>query len=159
MYSFTFHLTFQNCEATSLTCVIDMQEVVGIEQCFEGVEVNVKGGEAIKGDMLIGADGINSIVARLQFQENDPPVFSGENIFYGVINDPFIKPFLHPYVGHRNTLFQLLDRGEFITFPVGGEGNTKLVWALTHKAEKAPDRDEWTTMGTVKKKLAEVLKK
>lgn len=61
-------------------------EVCSLTQHGETVTVGLTDGTSREVDLVVGADGINSTVARLVFGEGDPPVYSGENIFYGVID-------------------------------------------------------------------------
>jgi len=97
------------------------REVVGVDtENPDRVTAHLADGSSLTADLLVGADGIGSTVAKLVFGTvNDQPRYSGENIFYGVIDD-LTEPFKTSYLGKPNTLVQLFDRGEFICFPVGG---------------------------------------
>jgi hypothetical protein len=66
----------------------------------------------VESDLLIGADGINSFVAKEVLKDNDDPVFCGENIFYGLIEN-------QKEGRNVDSLFGTYNLGEFICFPVG----------------------------------------
>ena len=63
-------------------------DVTGIEQGPDGVRVRVGGqgrggGESVAGDLVVGADGLNSVV-REHVLGDGPPRYAGETIFRGV---------------------------------------------------------------------------
>ncbi|KAF0701235.1 Aste57867_8272 [Aphanomyces stellatus] len=109
--------------------------VTAIHQDETSVQVTLANGETIKGDFLVGADGINSVVARTVVDTMpDAPVYCGENIFYGILDTI-------PAFGQPEQLVQHLEAGEYIQYPVGP---TKFVWAHVYKGEAPPDKSEWT---------------
>lgn len=140
------------------------QEVCSLAHSAGGSQVTagLTDGTSLTADLVVGADGINSFVARTVFGEghDHPPIHSGENIFYGVIQQDQPPAFRSPYLGRPHTLFQQLDQGEFIYFPVGGKANNTAVWALAHTAAAAPAREEWEgAEGVVRGEVDELLNK
>lgn len=113
--------------------------------------VTLASGEVVEGDLVVGADGINSLVASAVLgAEHDAPIFTNENIFYGVIDPP---PAPEGELGAPHQVVQCFDRGEFICFRAGGEGKQKLIWAMTHGAKTPPDRAEWGRAGAARREL------
>ena len=122
--------------------------VVGVSQDGDGVTVDLEGGGRETADLLVGADGINSRVCRDVFPEasGDEPIYSGENVFYGVIDKfPAAGSFKNERLGQRNLLLQMFEKGEFLAMGIGGEGNEKMVWAQTYRSAAPPRRGgvEW----------------
>ena len=58
--------------------------VLGYQQDNQGVTVRLKDGRAVKGDILIGADGINSVI-RKQMPGPDTAVFTGNMAWRAVV--------------------------------------------------------------------------
>ncbi|CAF2057984.1 unnamed protein product, partial [Rotaria magnacalcarata] len=54
--------------------------------------------------MLIGADGIHSAVVNQIFPQSPPPIYTKENIFYGVIDNIDQQTSINPTVTAKNTL-------------------------------------------------------
>ena len=110
------------------------REVVSIDTSHpDNVRAHMADGSSLTADLLIGADGINSTVAKQLFGADDPPRFSGENIFYGVIEGPS-GPFDCPYLGKPNLLLQLFDQGRFVSYSLGGVDQVSRVSLTTDKA-------------------------
>lgn len=64
--------------------------MANIEQEASKVKVTLNGGKQLVTDMVVGADGIDSTVAKCVFNgrgERRPLVYSKENIFYDVVDD------------------------------------------------------------------------
>ncbi|KAF0701230.1 Aste57867_8267 [Aphanomyces stellatus] len=113
--------------------------VTAIHQDETSVQVTLANGETFKGDFLVGADGVSSIVARTVIDTTlDAPVYCGENMFYGILDSI-------PAFGHAGEMAQHLEAGEYIQFPIGP---TKFVWAQVYKGEAPPDQSEWTKGNT-----------
>jgi 2-polyprenyl-6-methoxyphenol hydroxylase-like FAD-dependent oxidoreductase len=66
--------------------------VVAIEQSETGVRVRVEGDPApVSGDLLVGADGLNSVV-RAHVLADGPPRYAGETIFRGIVERELDPP-------------------------------------------------------------------
>mmetsp|Transcript_9501 Transcript_9501/g.23781 ORF Transcript_9501/g.23781 Transcript_9501/m.23781 type:complete len:420 (-) Transcript_9501:78-1337(-) len=120
------------------------KEAVKVDQTADAATVHFSDGAAHTADLVVGADGINSTVARAIFAPGalDAPVHNGENIFYGVIDDPrSLAGCDNSWAPH--TITQCLGLGEFIAFPVGGGDAFKLVWAQTYQSPSIPQAEEW----------------
>ena len=93
-------------------------------------------------DLVIGADGINSTVAKLLNIDdaNQAPIFSGANIFYGKIPNPDDIDLLrnHP-VFDKSSVVNGPGSGEFIAFHVGSGEKRIFIWASTYVASHPPD--------------------
>lgn len=124
------------------------KQVVQLYQDDFTIEAKLANNEIVSGDLMIGADGIGSTVAKLAklTNEDDQPVYSGNNIFFGVINQPpnsnigSLKQFHYD----SKTLLQILSKGMYIQFPVGTTSGCQTVWAQTYQAKAPPNKDEWT---------------
>lgn len=62
-----------------------------IEQHSEGVKVVFKNGKIVEGDVLIGADGFNSVVRKTLFGESLPR-YSGQTCYRGIADIPALQP-------------------------------------------------------------------
>jgi len=125
-----------------------------IEQDTEKVSVQFENGLEETFDLVLGADGINSTVAEQLNIDHSPPIYSGANIFYGVIpttttnsNHPdglVYKDFQNPLLKRRNCVIQGPGTGEVIFFRVGPEEREHLVWAVTYRSPAPPPKStEW----------------
>ena len=65
------------------------RRLIGISPSVDKVELKFECGHEDVVDLVIGADGINSSVARLlDIDDKIAPIYSGANIFYGKIPNP-----------------------------------------------------------------------
>ncbi len=86
-------------------------DVSGFRQSGAEVEVVMRDGSAVAGDLLVGADGLRSPVRRQLLRDGDP-VYLGSTIWRGIVD------------GHEITLppghgFDWVGRGsEFVAFPL-----------------------------------------
>lgn len=96
-------------------------KVVGVEQDAEGVEVELEGGERVRGDVLIGADGVHSRVRRVLFGESDAE-FTGCIAWRGLIPRERIPSHLQANVGTNwvgpgaHVIHYPLRNGELMNF-------------------------------------------
>ena len=132
------------------------KRVVGLEQSRDSVKLTLADSSVVHCDLVIGADGINSTIAKVTGLESkdDKPIYSGENIFYGVVDHiPSSQELGNSAVRVKmHELFQIYSRGEYIQFPVGSASSDpmdkalRLVWAQTYKSPSPPKRpeEEWT---------------
>jgi len=155
-------------------------QVTNVEQEENGhskVKITLNGGRQLLTDMVVGADGIGSTVAKCVFNgpgERRPLVYSKENIFYGVVDEDSSRTiptktahFRNPFLGLANTMYLIFDKGEFITFRCGrhqqrGQGSSNpshdpLIWALTYRSKTPPDRAQWGTDSRCREELERVL--
>ena len=110
----------------------------------EPAKVTTEEGTEYEADLVVGADGIRSEILRNVIGEKHTPVFSGECIFYGVIND--MEPLPKSDIGKYHHVVQSYGKhGEFISFRCGPQGET-FVWAQTYRPSVPPPNvDEWSS--------------
>ncbi|MEZ4623133.1 MAG: FAD-dependent monooxygenase [Caldilineaceae bacterium] len=59
-------------------------DCIAVQQDAEGITATFRNGEEIRGDLLIGADGIRSVV-RAQLHGQQPPIYAGYTAWRGVV--------------------------------------------------------------------------
>ncbi|KAI0730571.1 FAD/NAD(P)-binding domain-containing protein [Earliella scabrosa] len=75
-------------------------EVVSVEQGSPNPSVTLANGEVLTANILIGADGCNSIVRAVVLEHDEPPEPAGLNVYSGMVkaedirNDPELSPYL-----------------------------------------------------------------
>jgi salicylate hydroxylase len=138
--------------------------------------VTLASGKTHEADLVIGADGINGVVAPFLLGDKmDPAIYSGYSIFFGVIDDFDQKiqaerdtdthTHTHPALPlpHARTLKEIVDHPAAIIqvlspyklfLVAGGRGkDKKLVWKLGYKTPNPPSRKAWVEEGSVRKEL------
>jgi salicylate hydroxylase len=134
-------------------------------QVADKVELEFANGHSDVVDLVVGADGIHSFVARTMQIDHSEPIYANANIFYGVIDNAttdevrlaWKSPLLRQDLCH--TVMQSHGIGEFIVFHVGPPNNTKLVWAATYPADGPPAKQEEWDVAQNKNELDGILKK
>jgi len=116
-------------------------KLVGMEQDEDSVRLHFDNDVESQHDVVIGADGIHSKVAQLLEIDDSPPLYSGANIYYGVIEKP--DAVLQETGMSPHSVNQGNNIGEFITFGAGPEDRRVQVWATTYPSTKPPPREEW----------------
>lgn len=92
----------------------------------------------IKSDVLVGADGINSVARSLLYPDEGAPNFSGMMLYRGVtVSQPFFTGRSMLWAGHDNL--------KFIAYPVGREaeleGNSLVNWIAEFRVREKDDPD------------------
>lgn len=123
--------------------------LIDLQQDTDGVTLKFENPDQklARVDMVIGADGIHSTVVRRIFSPTALPVYSNENIFYGVIERIDEQTTINPLVTAKHTLTQYFGRGEFVTYRISNKG--EMIWAATYPSKEPPTKgndNEWTTM-------------
>lgn len=124
------------------------QKLIGIAPHKDKVELRFESGHEDVVDLVIGADGIHSSVARLlNIDDEKPPIYSGANIFYGKIPNPDKIDFLHDHpIFDEGSVVNGPGTGEFIGFHVGSGAKQTFVWANTYVSTQPPQkREEWNS--------------
>lgn len=135
-------------------------KVIGVNagSASEQASVTTEDGEEHFADLVVGADGIKSEILRSVIGEKHEPIFSGECIFYGVIEDMDDVP--SSFIGEPHHLVQSFAKhGEVVCFRCGPQGKT-FVWAQTYQPKVAPPNvEEWSAgddpMGELEERMEE----
>lgn len=125
-------------------------KLTNISQDSNRVVLDFEGRPREEFDLVIGADGIHSRVAKVLDIDHSPPIYSGANIFYGILGD--LNKLQNPVLQEPNCIVQSVGSGgEFICFRCGGPSSTIGVWAATyHSSSAPPKRDDWDPAETNK---------
>lgn len=121
--------------------------VTGFNQDLEGVEVQLEGGERVRGDILIGADGVHSRIRRAMFGQSDAQ-FTGCVAWRGLIPRDKLPTHLHANIGTNwigpgaHVIHYPLRNGELVNF-VGIVERTD--WQI----------ESWTERGSVEECLSD----
>jgi salicylate hydroxylase len=134
--------------------------VINIEQDSDGVTISFENEQKpVRVDMVIGADGIYSTVARQIFSQTAPAVHSKENIFYGIIDNIDEQTSIKSPITAKNTFTQQFSCEGFTTYRVGNKG--QFMWAATYPSDTPPATSgdmEWAKMNN-QRELNRILKR
>jgi 2-polyprenyl-6-methoxyphenol hydroxylase-like FAD-dependent oxidoreductase len=121
-------------------CTGFSQDEAGVEAHF----VDTRTSEAlpsVRGDVLIGADGIHSVIRRQLHPTEGDPVYSGVNMWRGAT---VWKPFLN---GANMTRVGWLSTGKLVIYPirnnVDGEGNQLINWVVELETPQHKAKRDW----------------
>jgi 2-polyprenyl-6-methoxyphenol hydroxylase-like FAD-dependent oxidoreductase len=105
-------------------------ECVDVEEDDDQVTARFSSGDEVRGDVLVGADGIHSVV-RSSLHGEEAPRFSGMGICRAVIRVD------HP-MATSDTLTQALEKGQrFGALPIG---DARVYWIVTERVQQGLDR-------------------
>lgn len=105
-------------------------ECVGVEEDGGQVTARFSSGKEVRGDVLIGADGIHSVV-RASLYGEEAPRFSGVGVWRAVIRTD------HP-MATGGTLTQALGNGQrFVALPIG---DGRVYWVVTERVRQGLER-------------------
>ncbi|HTQ81807.1 MAG TPA: flavin-dependent oxidoreductase [Pseudolabrys sp.] len=123
--------------------VLTDHECVGIEQDDKGVTIRFRGRDAVRADVAIACDGINSAV-RKQFYPDDKVVFAGINTWRGVTRR---KPILG---GRTYMRVGSILTGKMVIYPIidhaDAEGNQLVNWMAEIKRDTY-EQNDWNKPG------------
>lgn len=141
------------------------QQLTRIQPQIDKMELEFASGHQDVVALVIGADGIHSYVAKMLNIEDNPPIYSGANIFYGKIPNPDNLEYFqnHPIFRGRS-LVNGPGTGEFIAFKVGSGDNKTFIWANTYASASPPkqqgsDDEEWSNQGNAQELEKSILPK
>src|SRR4051812_14022584 len=131
------------CERLGADRIVTGRACVGVEQDASGVTVCFPDGDAVRGDVAIACDGINSTVRR-QFYPDERVAFTGINTWRGVTRR---KPIL---TGRSYIRIGTVDAGKMVIYPivddVDGEGNQLINW-MAEKRMPGAAMNDWNQPG------------
>ena len=131
--------------------------LTGFEQDGQGVTARFANGEALRGDLLVGADGIHSTVRRAMVGEEGPPSWNGISMWRGAA--------WAPAYGDGATMVIAGGMGlKFVLYPIAtdpmrpDEALTNWVVCASTGApgDPPPEREDWSRRGSADEALAHV---
>jgi 5-methylphenazine-1-carboxylate 1-monooxygenase len=122
------------------------QDGSGVVAVF-GDKANGERRDSVRGDLLIGADGIHSAVRARLYPDEGPPRFSGMMMWRGIVeSEPFLDGRTMIIAGHWNQ--------EAVVYPVSCEaaqrGRSLINWvAALRIGGEQPRREDWSRQGRI----------
>jgi salicylate hydroxylase len=118
--------------------------VVNLEETDHDVAVELETGEVIRGDLLIGADGLNSRVRTLLFGEQEAR-FTGTVVWRGLMPRAKVRPEYSEHI-----LSWLGARRHVLVYPLRHEAHRDSVFSLSAfvPADEVR-REDWTASGDI----------
>src|SRR5919206_1713535 len=118
--------------------------VVALEETDHDIAVELETGEVIRGDLLIGADGLNSRVRTLLFGEQEAR-FTGTVVWRGLMPRDRVREEYHEHI-----LSWLGARRHVLVYPLRHERHPESVYSLSAfiPAEEVT-REDWTASGDI----------
>ncbi|MBS0248426.1 MAG: flavin-dependent oxidoreductase [Proteobacteria bacterium] len=142
------HLVLYNavCRELGADAVVTDRECVGVDQDDAGATIRFKGHDAVRADIVVACDGINSAIRR-QFYPDDKVVFTGINTWRGVTRrKPILDGRTYLRVGSINT-------GKIVIYPIidniDGQGNQLINWMAEIKRDDARSQNDWNKPGNL----------
>jgi len=131
------------CERLGGDRILTGRACIAVEQDDDGVMARLRGGDAVRGDIAIACDGINSTVRR-QFYPDEKVAFTGINTWRGVTRR---KPILS---GRSYIRIGTVDTGKMVIYPivddVDGDGNQLINW-MAEKRMPGAAMSDWNRPG------------
>ena len=109
--------------------VVTGAECASVAETKEGAAVQFKDGASAHADVVIGADGFNSVVRR-QLWGNTPARYSGQTCYRGVVRMPIARPGL---------LAEIYGRG--VRLGLGPIAPDRMYWFACHNASRDQPED------------------
>ncbi len=141
------HLTLWNAAIERLGAdrVLTGHQLVGLDQSDDKVTLHFRGRPDAVADVLIGCDGVNSVVRR-QFYPDESLAFGGINTWRGVTR---YKPFLG---GQTYVRAGAMGTGNIVIYPIeddiDGQG-TQLVNWTTQVYQPGFEANDWNRQGKI----------
>jgi 2-polyprenyl-6-methoxyphenol hydroxylase-like FAD-dependent oxidoreductase len=116
-------------------------KLISMNPVQDKVELEFENGVRDVVDLVVGADGIHSPVAKMMNIDSSDPIHAGSNIIYGKIENPDMIDFESPLL-HGNILNGAIlngpGTGEFLIFHVGPPERKVRVWVTTYASSASP---------------------
>ncbi|MDB5561168.1 MAG: monooxygenase, FAD-binding protein [Hyphomicrobiales bacterium] len=130
---------------TSHRCVGFEQDEAGVVAHFHDT-VTDEVLPSVRGDVLIAADGIHSVIRKTLHPSEGDPVYSGVNMWRGaVVHKPFLQ-------GANMVRVGWLSTGKLVLYPirndVDGQGNQLINWVVEIETPKFKQKRDWNKEGS-----------
>jgi 2-polyprenyl-6-methoxyphenol hydroxylase-like FAD-dependent oxidoreductase len=116
-------------EAVGADAITLASEAAGFERSGSGVILRISAGAAVHGDLLVGADGVNSVIRRALHPSEPPPRSSGIIAVRGVV---------HGVVPHLGGLSAVYYLGPGVESTLVRASETGIYWFLSLAREIVP---------------------
>ncbi|MCZ7472721.1 MULTISPECIES: flavin-dependent oxidoreductase [Rhizobium/Agrobacterium group] len=126
-------------------------QCVGYDQDDGGVTVHFRDTlgqkllESVRGDVMVAADGLHSVVRKSLHPNEGDPVYSGVNMWRGAT---LHKPFLD---GANMTRIGWLSTGKLVIYPIrndaDGQGNQLINWVAEIETPTYKKKRDWNKQG------------
>ena len=125
--------------------IVADHDCIGIEQDDAGVTIRFRGREAVRADVAIACDGINSAL-RKQFYPDDKVAFAGINTWRGVTRrKPILGGRTYMRVGSiltgKMVIYPIVDRAD-------ADGNQRINWMAEIKRDTF-EQNDWNKPGNL----------
>ncbi|MBR0658795.1 flavin-dependent oxidoreductase [Neoroseomonas oryzicola] len=120
--------------------------MAGFEQDEAGVTLRLDDGRAVRGDVLIAADGIHSAARALFYPNEGPPIWNGAILWRATsIADPFLTGATMAVAGNRND--------KFVVYPIKDlpDGRKLTNWIAERRVDPNQEwkREDWNRPGRI----------
>ncbi|NMJ39872.1 flavin-dependent oxidoreductase [Roseomonas sp. JC162] len=120
--------------------------MAGFEQDAAGVTLRLDDGRAVRGDVLIAADGIHSAARAVFYPNEGPPIWNGAILWRATsIADPFLTGATMAVAGNRND--------KFVVYPIKDlpDGRKLTNWIAERRVDPNQEwkREDWNRPGRI----------
>ncbi len=120
--------------------------MAGFEQDEAGVTLRLDDGRALRGDVLIAADGIHSAARAVFYPNEGPPIWNGAILWRATsIADPFLTGATMAVAGNRND--------KFVVYPIKDlpDGRKLTNWIAERRVDPNQEwkREDWNRPGRI----------
>jgi salicylate hydroxylase len=113
-------------------------QLINIEQCGRTIGLTFANGRSVKADLVIGADGVRSMVRRF-ITGRDDTVYSGTSAFRGIVPVERLPNLPDP----QAIQFWMGPDAHLLHYAIGGNGESVNFFAVIERPKIWPHGDKW----------------
>ena len=120
--------------------------LAGYEETARGIRARFRNGASADGSVLIGADGIHSVLRAMHYPGEGPPIWNGAILWRGVTEGP-------QFLSGRSMIMAGHEFQKFVAYPISrplydaGRSMTNWIAELKFPADHAWRREDWNRAG------------